>query len=146
MEVQPVLAGLEAAVSSQLALAGADPAVETAASMLLAALEPALRQAAVDLAQQAAAEVGAQLPGYRVEVVLVDGEPSLRLTEEETAEAADDYEARITLRVPQALKGVVEEAASEAGDSVNSWVVKTLRARAKARSRRGRRITGSYDL
>lgn len=148
MEVGPILTGVEAAVSTQLAAGGADPAVEAAASSLLAALEPALRRAALELAQQAAEEVAAQLPGYQVDVVLADGEPTLRIHEESDVPAAqaDDYEARITLRVPAALKGLVEEAAGETGDSVNSWVVKALSSRARRRRRRGRRVSGTFDL
>ena len=67
------MAQLEAAVANQLALSGSDESVEAAAEALLAALEPALRAAVVDLAEQAAVELNAQLPGHRIDVVIAEG-------------------------------------------------------------------------
>src|SRR3989337_3301250 len=108
-----VLAYLEAAVANQVMLAGNDPAVENAARAILTVLEPALQQAALDLAQQAAEEVEAQLGDQRVEVVLSDGEPSLRLgtPDGEPVITTEGYEARLTLRLPARIKELVEEAA-----------------------------------
>lgn len=149
MNVQPVLTGLEAAVNTQLAVAGDHPAAEAAAAGILEALEPALRQAALELARQAAAEVAAQLDGQRVEVIVTEGDPTLRVMEASSGgeeAAGEEYEARITLRLPRALKGLVEDAAGQAGDSVNSWVVKALSARARGRKGPGTRLTGTYDL
>lgn len=151
MQVDPILTSIEAAVSTQLAVAGADPAVETAAGQLLVALGPALRQAALELAQQAAAEVGAQLGDRTVDVVLADGEPTLRVVDRYGADAGaeeeEEFDARITLRLPPSLKGLVEDAAGRAGDSVNTWVVKTLTSKAgRAASRTGSRVTGRYEL
>jgi hypothetical protein len=150
MQVDPVLTGVEAAVSTQLAVAGADPAVEVAAGQLLAALGPALRQAAMELAQQAAAEVGAQLGDRDVEVVLVDGDPTLRVVDRNGVAVSDegeDFDARITLRLPPSLKGLVEDAAGLSGDSVNTWVVKTLTSKAgRASARTGKRVTGRFEL
>ncbi len=37
-----------------------------------------------------------------------------------------EFGARITLRLPDSIKDIVERAASDSGDSVNAWVVKTL--------------------
>lgn len=150
MQVDPVLTGVEAAVSTQLAVAGADPAMEAAAGQLLAALGPALRQAAMELAQQAAAEVGAQLGDREVEVVLVDGDPTLRVVDANGVAVSDeeeDFDARITLRLPPSLKGLVEDAAGLSGDSVNTWVVKTLTSKAgRASTRAGKRVTGRFEL
>ena len=79
MNTTGLLANLESSVTNQVMLAGNDSSVESAAQAILAVLEPALLQAALDLAQQAAAEVEAQLGDQRVEVVVSDGEPSLRV-------------------------------------------------------------------
>jgi hypothetical protein len=140
---------MESAVRNQIMLAGNDPAVEGAARAILVVLEPSLQQAALELAQQAAQEVEAQLGGQTVEVVVSDGEPSLRvgISEQEPDLGSEGYEARLTLRLPSRIKELVEEAAGLSGDSVNGWVVKALSARAKTSGRvPGRRITGTVEL
>lgn len=149
MHLQPVMTALEAAVSTQLAVAGADPTMEAAASQLLAALEPAIRQVGLELAQQAAEEVGAQLGDRTVDVVMVEGEPQLRVsqaTEPEASTMEEDFDARITLRLPPTLKGLVESAADETGDSVNTWVVKTLTSGARKSVKVGRSVRGTFEL
>lgn len=149
MHLTPVLTTFEAAISTQLAVAGADATMEAAASQLLAALEPALRQVGMELAQQAAEEVSAQLGDRTVEVVMADGEPQLRVSQPSAVESPtleEDFDARITLRLPPSLKGLVETAADETGDSVNTWVVKTLTTGARRSTKMGRSVRGSFDL
>lgn len=149
MDTTGLIAHLESAVASQVVLAGNDPTVESAARAILNVLEPALRNAALDLAQQAAAEIEAQLGDHRVEVVVSDGEPSLRLGRpvDEPAVLGEGYEARLTLRLPARIKELVEEAAGSTGDSVNGWVVKALSSKAKTSARLpGRRVTGTVEL
>lgn len=149
MHLAPVLTTVEAAVSTQLAVAGADATMEAAASQLLAALEPALRQVGLELAQQAAEEVSAQLGDRTVEVVLADGEPQLRVSQPSVADSStleEEFDARITLRLPPSLKGLVETAADETGDSVNTWVVKTLTTGARKSTKVARSVRGSFDL
>lgn len=148
MNTTAAIAALEQAVAQQVMIGGDDPGVEAATRMMLAAIEPAMKQIALDLAQQAALEVGAQLSDYEVEVVLTDGEPTLRIrpSEEDGGEITGDYEARLTLRLPEVLKDLVEENAGQAGDSVNTWVVKTLSSKARKRTERGGKVTGSFDL
>ena len=105
---------LDGTVEQQVLVAGGDPEVEAAARALLTALDPAIRQLAYDLAEQAAAEVTAQLPSHEVDVVLTDGEPTLRVRPVEGGEAAsagESLDARITLRLPPTLKELVESAA-----------------------------------
>src|ERR1044071_2731414 len=108
MQVQPIVNSVQAALVGQGSLAGGDAAVEEAVDHLVAALGPALRQAAMDLADQAACEVRAQLPDRTVDLVLADGDPSLRIAEAATSEtganAAEELDARITLRIPPSLK------------------------------------------
>ncbi len=149
MNIEAIMTEFEAAVTQQVAMAGDDPAVQAAADAILTALGPAGRQLALGIAEQAAAEVGAQLPDYEVEVVLSHGEPSLRVRSAEGHSApysASDLEARLTLRLPEALKKAVEEAAAGAGDSVNSYVVKTLGSKASRRGPLGgRRYQGTIQ-
>jgi hypothetical protein len=149
MHLTPVMTAIEAAVSTQLAVAGGDPTMEAAASQLLAALEPALRQVGMELAQQAAEEVGAQLGDRTVEVVIVDGEPQLRVSQASDVDPTsldEEFDARITLRLPPSLKGLVESAADETGDSVNTWVVKTLTSGARKSTKVGRSVRGTFEL
>lgn len=138
----------EAAVEQQVLVAGSDTEMETVAGTLLAALEPVIRQVALDLAVQAAAEVSAQLSSHEIDVVLSEGEPSLRVRSlgEGADLATESLDARITLRLPPTLKERVESAADEVGESVNSWLVKTLAAQARETGRRqSRRITGTIE-
>jgi hypothetical protein len=81
----------------------------------------------------------------RIEVVLSEGEPTLSLRSDvaEPAFSTDDLEARMTVRLPTNLKIALEEAADDAGDSMNSFVIKTL-ATGTTRSRKGRRIRETF--
>ena len=146
VDSRAALSRFEAAVTNQVSLAGGDPEVEAAARALREALGPASRQLALELVEQAAAEVGAQLPHHGVEVVLRGGEPVLevRSGEQERGRPADEeYGARITLRLPPSLKAAVEDAARVAGESVNSYLVGAL-SRSTARPVRvGRRMKGT---
>ena len=124
---------------------GVRTGLEDAAMALLAVLRPALKQAAFTIAEQAALEVGAQLDGYSVTVVLEEGEPALLVREDSSGRSftADDLSARITLRLPDSLKDDIEEAAGAAGDSVNAFVIKSLSKRSSRRS--SRRITETFE-
>lgn len=149
MQTQPVLNGVRAALASQASLASGDPAVEAAAAALIDALGPALQIATLELAQQAAAEVAAQLTDHSVEVVVTDGDPALRVVDGERPAAetsTEDFGARITLRLPPSLKTLIENSATDDGDSVNAWVVDALSKRARRGGERGRRVTESFDL
>lgn len=151
MHIRPIIDGIRSTVTAQGAFATDEPAVDAAVAHLLDSLEPTLRQAAFELAQQAATEVQAQLPDRTVEVVLSDGDPMLRVGEAtDDAEAAaepEDFDARITLRLPPRLKHLIEDAAESSGDSVNSFVVDALSQRARRqRGSRGGRVSQSFDL
>lgn len=149
MHLAPIIHSVRVSLLGQTALSGDDPTLDAIAAQLVDALEPALRHAALDLAQQAAIEVAAQLPDREVDVLLVDGDPSLRVSEPERAPdaTAEDFDARITLRLPPSLKRLVEESATVDGESVNTWVVDALsRGTRRATSARGRRVTEGFDL
>ncbi len=148
MQIRPVINALEATLISQANVAGSDPAVEAAVTQLATALGPALQVAAMAIAEQAAAEVRAQLPEHTVDVVLTDGDPALRIGDApRVAEPrqVEDLDARITLRLPPKLKQLIEEAAQTNGDSVNTWVVDALGKRAGQKGR-GKRFDESFDL
>jgi hypothetical protein len=148
MQTTAVLHNLESSIQNQLALV-TDPAIEAGGRAVLNSIHPALREAAMEIVNQAADEVRAQLPGHRVEVVIADGEPTLRITaDESTAPPVEgDFDARITLRLPDSIKDIVERAASDSGDSVNAWVVKTLAGRASSGSRSSRRrVSETFDI
>ncbi len=146
MDSKAALTRFEAAVTNQVAVAGGDPAVEAAARALREALRPAARQLVVELMEQTAAEVDAQLPYHRVEVVLRGGEPALEVRAGEEGErrpAGEEYEARITLRLPPSLKSAIEAAARSAGESVNSYLVRDLSRLGARPGRVGQRMKGT---
>lgn len=146
MDISTIVEEIEQALSGQLGLAGDDEAVARAGAAMMAALQPALERAALRLAEQAAEEVDAQLPGKTVTVLLQEGTPVLSVQDsgDPVTVDTDELEARITLRLSDRLKGILEEVAGESGDSVNSYVVKTLTSKTRDRST-GRRFTGTIQ-
>ncbi len=146
MNTDAIAAKIEDQLLASGRLAGSDPTVEQVVDALVTATGPAIRQAAMELVEQAAAEIGAQLPSGRIDVVLNEGEPSLvvRSDEAEPTFTSEELEARMTVRLPSNLKSALEEAADDAGDSVNSFVLKTL-ATGTSRNRRGRRIRETLE-
>jgi hypothetical protein len=137
---------IERALNVQLRFAGEDSAVADAAEAILIGLEAAIERAVMRLAEQAAGEAEAQLPGRSVGVELREGVPVLVVREAETSVAidTDDFEARITLRLSEKLKGVLEDAADESGNSMNAFVVKALTSKARE-SGAGRRYKGTIE-
>ncbi len=140
MDVESVIAQVRAVIDSQMRLAGDDEAIAAAGDAILAALTPALRQAGMTLAEQTAAEVGAQLADHKVSIMLEDGQPSLVVQEstDTVSVSTDDLGARITVRLPEELKGELESAASDLGDSVNTFVVRALAGKTKGSKRSSR--------
>lgn len=137
MQLTQALARMEAAVDAQLRLG--DPELAGLGADLMEVLRPAMRQTLLDVVEMAVLEANGQLPGQRVEIRLVDGDPELLVVADDsrvTAPSADimDAEARLTLRLPGYLKELITEAAEGAGDSVNSFVVDALRTRAHDRA------------
>jgi hypothetical protein len=136
---------IEAAVDNQVRIGA--PGLAEVASELMLALRPAMEKVLLGLVQEAAAEISAQLAGQRVDVRLDEGEPVLVVTEDrtESSDLHEDFEARVTLRLPTSLKTLVEESASSAGDSINSWVVDALRTRAR-RGPMGSHVEETFQL
>ncbi len=146
MDISAVVVEVEDALTGQLQLVGDDPAVVRAGEVMIGALQPAIERAALRLAEQAAEEVDAQLPDKAVTVRLQEGTPILTVEDSGTPITidTDELEARITLRLSDKLKSVLEEVAGEAGDSVNSYVLKTLTSKTRDRTT-GRRFSGTIE-
>ncbi|MCB1246102.1 MAG: toxin-antitoxin system HicB family antitoxin [Acidimicrobiia bacterium] len=133
MDIDGVIAEVTVALEGQLRLAGDDDAVVAAGEVMLTGLRPALRQLGTHLAEQAAAEVAAQLPDHRVDVVLEAGQPTLvvRQPTDTVTVSTDDMGARMTVRLSEDLKAELESAAADLGDSVNTFVVRALAGKTK---------------
>src|SRR5213080_3239612 len=126
-----------------------DDAVAEAARRIAAALEPSLRLRLMDVLGEAAVELTSQLPDGHVEVRLAGGDPELIYVEERSGPvptADDSLSARVTLRLPETLKAVIDAAAQEAGVSANTWLLQQISRSADPTKRRshpgGRRMTG----
>ena len=139
---------VDAVYADLAAVTAAGPEEQTdAARRLAAALGPALRLRLLEAISDAARELSAGLTDARVEVTLQDGDPSLVLVQDEpadTAPAAGDetLSARITLRLPEPLKGRVEAAAARDGVSVNTWLVQAIARSVDRRPRAPRGLSG----
>jgi len=127
-----------------------DESTARAAELLAVALEASVARRLQEALGEAALEVSSQLDTGRVEVRIAGGDPELvvvRDPEAEPVQAAGEetnvLDARITLRLPEALKKRVEDAASRDGVSVNTWIVQALVRNANtARRSSGKRLSG----
>jgi predicted HicB family RNase H-like nuclease len=121
------------ALLSDLTAAGSlgDENVAQAAQRLSEALQASARLRLLDLLSEVTLEVSDQLPSGHVEIRLAGQEPSLVYVEErqadEPAPADDGMTARITLRLPEALKTAIDAAAAREGLSANTWLVRELK-------------------
>ncbi|WP_210439159.1 toxin-antitoxin system HicB family antitoxin [Nocardioides xinjiangensis] len=120
--------------------AGGDE-LKQAAERLAFALDPSARLALMEAISHAAAEITAELPDGSVDVRLAGRE--LDFVVEVAPQAAmpapppppappappeeDGELARITLRIPEAVKARAEEKAAAAGQSLNTWMVAVVR-------------------
>ncbi|HSK07296.1 MAG TPA: DUF1778 domain-containing protein [Acidimicrobiia bacterium] len=153
MQLSQATFRLEAAVEAQLRLGAAE--LVSIGAELLEVLRPAVRQAMMDVVEMAAQEVNGQLVGHRVDIRIVDGDPELVVSADDSriplppslpgSGDTSDTEARITLRLPGYLKDLIAEAADVAGDSVNTFVIDALRSRAYQRSP-GNSVKRTIDL
>lgn len=142
----------------------ASPEVAQAAELLSRAIEPAIRLTLLEVLAEAAAEVNEAIGGaVVVDVRLRGAEPELVVGQgadqdfgpsatpadapaPSTPAGGEDLSARISLRLSERLKTQVEGAASAAGVSVNTWLVRAAQGAIAGPEPlvqdRGRRMTG----
>ncbi|MGC9962782.1 MAG: hypothetical protein ABSE47_12900 [Acidimicrobiales bacterium] len=152
MLLAPIVENLEQDLKRAAAVGGEE--TRRVADVLVEALGASVRLRFLDALQQAADELTASLPGTSVEVRLQGSDPVLSLTiatmggtsdDPDAAERTDEEVARVTLRLPERLKGQAEKAASRDGVSLNGWLVDAVAHALRlpqAPRRGGRRMTG----
>ena len=111
------------------------------------ALGSNLRLKLLDLLSQAALELSSKLPSGHIEVRLAGQEPELVFVDsvdENSGVVGEELSARISLRLPESLKGAVEKAADREGVSTNAWLVRAIARAAESRPVHvsGKRLSG----
>ena len=111
------------------------------------ALGSNLRLKLLELLSQVALELSSKLPSGHVEVRLAGQEPELVFVDsasESAGIAGEELSARISLRLPESLKGAVEKAADREGLSTNAWLVRAIARAAESRPVHvgGKRLSG----
>jgi hypothetical protein len=138
-------------LSARLEAAAPDEATAATVHRLLASLEPALQLQVMDVLGVAALELSDQVPQGHVELRLAGRDVHLLYVEDATVADPtptpsddDGSAARITLRLPEALKTGVEQAAARTGQSTNAWLVQAIRSALEGRTSRRRTVTGNH--
>lgn len=130
MELSKYVEALRSDVAAAAAVGGPD--VARAAELVADALDASMRLVLLDVLTDAANDLTAALDGPAVEVRLRGREPELVISGPvpDPAPAAvpadDEGTARLTLRLPETLKGRAEQAAAWEGISVNNWLVRAV--------------------
>ncbi|WP_084956895.1 toxin-antitoxin system HicB family antitoxin [Thermoactinospora rubra] len=149
MELTTYIDGLRRELSAAAEIAG--PEAGAAADRLTSALEAAVRLTLLEVLSDAADEVTRQIEPGVVEVRIRGREPQLVVTAPPAGHSGfpsgfppgvplppeppappsppgegEPGTARMTLRLPESLKARIEQAASNAGMSVNAWLVRAL--------------------
>jgi len=138
----------------QIAEAGG-PDVRAAADRLSMALDSSVRMTLVHALADAAAEITQELPSGSVDVRMRGRDPELVVNPAlpvlppaappgfPVAEVDEDGDvvARVTVRIPEALKTRAEDAATDSSQSLNAWIVQAVRAALRERA-----ITVDVDL
>ena len=133
MDLTPYLDSLRTDLLNAAAPGG--PEIGKAAELLGGSLEASARLALLEALSDAAAEITSRLNAASVEVRLRGREAQFVVAEEpvepvpEVAALAypiDGDQARLTLRMPEALKDHVEARAAAEGVSVNAWLVRAI--------------------
>lgn len=151
METAPHVTAIREALE---AVAGEDEQAQAMAHRMGAALAPALHLQLLDLLGEVVLEASRQLPEGRLDLQLAGRDAVLVYRpgpglEAPTAVDEGSETARLTVRMPEALKTSIEAAAGAEGVSTNAWLVAAARHHlspsAGPRSgpvSTGRRITG----
>lgn len=137
------------ALQQQLAGTADSGSAETRAAVerLASGLDAATRLVLLDVLSAAASEITRDLAPGSVELRLRGREVEFVVNQPTTASDAEDLPAasvdlddastsRTTLRLPDALKARVDEAAAADGLSVNSWLVRAVASALQPRQRR----------
>ena len=146
MQLQRFVEALKADLSAVAELG--DETTADAAGRLVISLQASVGLRLLDALSEAVLELNERLPSGHVEVRLAGQDPELVYVSDEPeapAGPADEaYTARITLRLPEALKASVELAAGREGVSVNTWIVRALSRTSTAApaAQSGNRLTG----
>jgi hypothetical protein len=146
MQIGPFIDALQQDLAA-VAAVGDPQAVETV-QRISAVLDSSMRLRLLEAVAAAAHELTSQLQSGHVEVRLAGQDPSLVYVEDAQAPGPsvggeEAFTARVTLRLPDALKASVEFAAVRDGVSVNAWIVQALSRSIDPRPHRGpKRLTG----
>lgn len=130
MDIERHVQAIQADLAASAALG--DEAAVAAGDRLMAAVGSALQLRLLDVLTEASLALNDQLSAGHVEVRLAGRDPELVFIEDRAAEPespptpGDDLSARITLRLPEALKAQIEAVASGEGVSTNAWIVRAL--------------------
>lgn len=116
--------------------------VSRAAEMLAESLDSSVRLALLEVLSAAADEITSRLEGATIDVRLTGTQPEFVVNVSHEATEGDDDtfppfpeppdgpddagQARITLRIPESVKGRVEATAAASGLSVNAWLVRAI--------------------
>jgi predicted transcriptional regulator len=144
MDLAPLIADLQRQLVSA-ADNGSDD-TRAVAERLTAALDAATRLVLIDALSMAAGEITRELAPGSVDLRLRGREiefvvaPSGESDSEERAATSTDLDeastSRTTLRLPDALKARVDDAAAADGLSVNTWLVRAIAAELQPKQRR----------
>jgi len=152
MELSQYVEAFRGELAAMTRFAGED--VARTAGLLAESLDSPVRLTLLDVLSAAAAEITAQLEDTAVEVRLANGEPDFvvssgtpqgatKASAPPTGETGEETAtARLTLRLPESLKGSIEAAAASDGVSVNTWLARAA-SRALGGQRRGSQPRGS---
>jgi hypothetical protein len=126
-----------------------DDELRDAAARLGRALDASVRVRLLEVLGEAVHELNGQIEAAHIDLHLVGGNVDLVYVGEDSpvatpADADDDLTARITLRLPEKLKGQAETAAAKEGISTNAWLVRAVTAGLgkRPRARSGSHVTG----
>jgi hypothetical protein len=150
MQLNPYLEAVARDLESATALA--DEQTREITHRVASVIEPGLRLAMVQLLSDVAAQLTAELDGPVITIRMEGRDPSWHIVRDDPAPVAhdaepgdDDNSARVTVRLPEAVKKRAEAAAQNAGQSLNTWIVQALRRATTSDStshRSSRRISG----
>ena len=132
MQLTPYLEAVARDLESATALA--DESTRELTHRVVSVLEPGLRLAMVQLLSDVAAQLTAELDGPVITIRMEGRDPSWNIVRDDSSSTPRDAEpdddestARVTVRLPEAVKKRAEAAAQIAGQSLNTWIVQALR-------------------